>query len=276
MYKIYMVILIFDTGGGLCNQMNDIVTSLSFCLKYNLKFSFRNCTFRDKNNLIKFYTVPFENLFSDKFLLKFNNFVNYNLISNSINNNNTFNINSLIINTIFNNEDQLFFYIEKNKDNFKYFIVPRLYTIFDFKNIIYNFYYQIYPNQKIESIFINLKNKILPDNYNFIHFRYEKDFIDFFNEKENNINDILNYCNFKNKNLKTYIACSNLSELNCNSKDIINKDNYLIESNLFDLNFEEKAYLDFLIGINSNEIFGHKKSSFSCLLNFIKNTKNFY
>ena len=42
------------------------------------------------------------------------------------------------------------------------------------------------------------------------------------------------------------------------------------------LNFEEKAFIDFMIGKNAQEVYGHNKSSFSLLLNFIKNTNNYY
>jgi hypothetical protein len=41
-------------------------------------------------------------------------------------------------------------------------------------------------------------------------------------------------------------------------------------------NYEEKAFIDYMIGLNSSEIYGHSKSSFSYMLNGIKGTNNYY
>jgi len=56
-------------------------------------------------------------------------------------------------------------------------------------------------------------------------------------------------------------------------RDIIISKN---ENELKDYNFEEKAFIDYIFGLHSNEIFGHSKSSFSTLLNNFKNTSNYY
>jgi len=42
-------IIIFDTYGGLCNQFYDIQNSINFCLKNNIKFTFRYASFRNDN-----------------------------------------------------------------------------------------------------------------------------------------------------------------------------------------------------------------------------------
>ena len=48
------------------------------------------------------------------------------------------------------------------------------------------------------------------------------------------------------------------------------------EDELSNYNFEELAFIDYMFGLNSNEVFGHNKSSFSIMLNNIKQTKNYY
>ena len=56
------MILIFDSNGGLCNQFYDITNGINFCIKYNVKFTFRNCAFRN-DNLVTWTPEPFEKLF---------------------------------------------------------------------------------------------------------------------------------------------------------------------------------------------------------------------
>ena len=81
---------------------------------------------------------------------------------------------------------------------------------------------------------------------------------------------------FKNPNLKIYIATSNI-------KNVINKESKFYdkiltknEDELKDYNFEELAFVDYMFGLHSNEVFGHKKSSFSNMLNHLKKTSNYY
>jgi hypothetical protein len=45
---------------------------------------------------------------------------------------------------------------------------------------------------------------------------------------------------------------------------------------LLDLNFEQRAFIDYMFGINSIECYGHSKSAFSVMINTIKHTHNFY
>ena len=63
--------LIFDTYGGLCNQMYDIQCAINFCKMYNIQFSFRYACLREKNDLTKWYDKKFKDLFSDKFITNY-------------------------------------------------------------------------------------------------------------------------------------------------------------------------------------------------------------
>ena len=62
------MILIFDTYGGLCNQMYDIHYAINFCIIYNLHFSFRFSSLREKHDLTKWYDISFHSLFDDSFI----------------------------------------------------------------------------------------------------------------------------------------------------------------------------------------------------------------
>ena len=54
-----MFTLIFDTHGGLCNQMYDIYYAINFCMIYDIPFSFRFASLRCNDNLTQWYNVPF-------------------------------------------------------------------------------------------------------------------------------------------------------------------------------------------------------------------------
>ena len=118
--------------------------------------------------------------------------------------------------------------------------------------------------------------KLDDDKFNFLHYRYERDFV--IGHQLNDIQtlgSIINKVTFKNDNYEIYIASSNIKNLlntvNTNKK-IIFKNEDALES----LNFEERAFIDFMIGKKSVEIYGHPRSSFSGVLNILKNTNNYY
>ena len=64
----------------------------------------------------------------------------------------------------------------------------------------------------------------------------------------------------------------NIKHFNLQNSQIVSKN----EDELTDYNFEELAFVDYMFGLNSNELFGHSKSSFSTMLNHIKKTNNYY
>ena len=87
---------------------------------------------------------------------------------------------------------------------------------------------------------------------------------------------VLNVQRCKNNNLKIFIATSNIKNLidlnNCKYKNLIYKNDDM----LLDLNFEQRAFIDYMFGLNSVECFGHRQSSFSVMINRIKQTNNYY
>ena len=279
------MILLFDTSCGLCNQLLDIQCAIHFCVKHNIEFSFRYCSFRNKDDLRLFFNKPFHKLFDDKLFYHFKNYKNINKINSNINKNNTYNlINPKRSVELFSNENELLEFINENK--YEFIILPQFFSICNFNDHQKKYYHKIKPNKFLFSIFMNLKNSLLPKKYNYIHYRYENDFTEYFNLNYTiSIDSLLNRLNFKNKNLKIYIACSNLKELSksiylsndiYSYKNIIFKDDRFEKYNINYLNFEEKAFIDLLIGVNSNEIYGHSKSSFSSMLNLFKSTSNYY
>jgi hypothetical protein len=272
------MILIFDTYSGLCNQMYDIFSAINFCHIHNIYFTFRYANFRN-NNLVTWTNVDFNELFDTNFLNKYKLYIPFDNIKNELNDNNTFNLNKderAIL--LFNNKNIT---LQLNKINKKYIILKQFWSIFDFSRaIINNIYNNVIPCKKLMDKYYEIRNKLLKkdEKYNFLHYRYEHDFVNHFKLKNiSNLDDLVNNNNYKNKDIKIYIAASNINNLL--KKFGLDKNTNIIhknENDLDDLNFEQKAFIDYMFGINSLELYGHKNSSFSNILNNLKKTNNYY
>lgn len=270
------MLLIFDTNGGLCNQFYDILNGIHFCLKYNIYFTFRYCSFRN-DNLISWTETPFEKLFDLNFLNKYKLYVNYYNIKNKLTCDNCFNLNDNILSHNFfkpnNILDQL---TNLNKD---YVVLKQFWSLNNFQDInrsIDPIYPDLYPCKDIMEKYIEIKNTIIGDDegYNFIHYRYEKDFTDHFKVNIESLDSLLERIEFKNNKLKIFIATSNITKLldlnNSKYKNLIYKNDNM------NLNYEQQAFIDYMFGINSVECYGNKKSSFSIIINNIKQSNNYY
>jgi hypothetical protein len=270
------MIIIFDTNGGLCNQFYDIINGINFCLSNNIRFTFRYCAFRN-DNLFNWFQTPFEKLFDIKFLNNYELYINYNDIKDKITNDNCFNFNNrLLSHTVFKDENILDQLIKLNKD---YVVLYQFWSLYNFKNIIDNTIHShiIHPSNDIMKKYIEIKNNIIGDEpYNFIHYRYEIDFTKYFNVDVESLDILIDNIKFKNNDLKIFIATSNIKNLidlhNCKYKNLIYKNDDM----LLDLNFEERAFIDYMFGLNSVECYGNRKSSFSVMINIIKQTNNYY
>jgi hypothetical protein len=270
-----MVFLIFDTNMGLCNQFYDIISGINFCLIHNIFFTFRNCVFRS-DDLVTWQEEPFEKLFDLMFLNECKLYVNYYNIKDKLTCDNCFNLNdNLLAYVTFNNNNILDQLINLNKE---YIVLKQFWSLYNFQQIIDNtIKCHIRPSKEIMEKYIEIKNTIIKDEpYNYIHYRYEKDFTDYFKIEVDTLDKTIENIKFKNSNLKIYIATSNIkSLLKLNDSKYIN----LIYKNddvLMDLNFEQRAFIDYMFGLNSEECYGHAASSFSHMLNDIKKTNNYY
>jgi hypothetical protein len=268
------MILIFDTHAGLCNQFYDIMCGIIFCQKHNIKFTFRYCAFRN-NNLVSWTQTPFENLFSLDFLNNYELYINYKDIKDKITINNCFNnTDKLFSHKIFSKKNVLEQLTSLNKEYIVLYQIWPLIEDWAFNNN--TLYTNIVPSNDIMKKYVEIKNNIIKNEpYNFIHYRYEEDFISHFGVVVKSLNTLIDNIEFKNNNLKIFIATSNI-------KNLINLDKYknvIIYKNddlLIDLNFEQRAFIDYMFGLNSVECYGHSKSSFSVMLNEIKQTTNYY
>ena len=271
------MIIVFDTWGGLCNQFYDINCGINFCVVNNFKFTFRNCGFRNKN-LVSWTDEPFDKLFDISSIIEKYKHLYINPYGLELTDDNTYNINGNLANHIFSNN-----YIEElGKIKKEYVILKLFWSLHLFSGIIdHNIYSEIKPSERLLASYNKLKDQLLINNekYNFIHYRYEADFLQHFKLTVRSLKDIILELKprFKNPELKIYIAASSIKSVinlyDDDVKEIIFTKN---EDELKDYNFEEFAFVDYMFGLNSNEVYGHSNSSFSVILNSLKGTHNFY
>ena len=273
-----MFTLIFDTYSGLCNQMYDIQAAVNFCIAYNIPFSFRYSSLREVNNLCKWFDVPFTHIFDETVFTSFKLYKPFHSLK--CNSENTHN---------YRNEVRAIEWLDINRailPQFEriqkpYIVLRQFWSIPRYINEKHNIYSIIKPCVRLFGIFNNIRDKLLPEKYNFIHYRYEDDFNSHFKiTTPLKLCDILKHVKFRNEKLPTYIAANNVTKLPpaLLSTPINKLNNVIYKSvNLTEgLNFEEAAFIDFMIGKEATEIYGHHNSSFSVLLNSSHTTNNYY
>ena len=269
-----MVVLIFDTCAGLCNQFYDIVSGINFCLIHNIRFTFRYCSFRN-SDLTSWTEEPFEKLFDLKLFEKYELYVDYYTIKDKLNDTNSYNLNNTRIAISMLKYDNILEQIyELNKE---YVVLKQFWAVYKFRSIVDNTIVpRIRPCNDIIEKYNEIKNALIDQPYNFIHYRYEKDFTNFFQLDIESLDSLIERISFNDNSLKIYIATSNIKNLididNCKYKKLLYKDDDI----LVDLNFEQRAFIDYMFGLDSVQCYGHQKSAFSGLINNMKKTSNFY
>ena len=194
------MIIIFDTNGGLCNQFYDICCGVNFCIINNIKFSFRYCTFRNKN-LTTWYTVDFNKLFSTILFEKYKELY-VEIKSINLTDDNTYNYDGIISPMLFTDN-----YLEEIKNISKeYIILKQFWSTYKFSKIVEDINQHILPSKRLVDLYEKIKNKLFPtnENYNFIHYRYESDFVNYFNLDIKSLENIIEEVKekFSNPNLK--------------------------------------------------------------------------
>lgn len=269
------MILIFDTYGGLCNQMYDIHCAINFCMIHQLYFTFRYSSFRNDEHLSQWYNVPFSELFDDSFI-ETPFYVHFSTLLLGENNCHHYENNMRAIEWL---DKERALLPQLYRIDHKYIILKQFWAICPPFHDEINFYEKIIPCSKLFVLFKKIKKK-LPKKYNYIHYRYEDDFIEHFQITNHpKLCDLIRNIPFCEKKLKIYVACYNITNLPRKYIDRpIHEFKHVLykKENYNHLNFEEQAFIDFLIGKHSNELYGHSKSSFSWLLNSSKQTNNYY
>jgi len=271
-----MFTLIFDTHGGLCNQMYDIYYAINFCMIYDIPFSFRFASLRCNDNLTQWYNVPFNELFDDtifKFITLYKPFSSLQIPEEEL-----FCEDSKRCVEWLDKDRALYPQLDRLEK--PYIVLRQFWAICP--PIIHekcNIYANIMPCNRLLNLYTDI-GKYLPNEYNLIHYRYEPDFIEHFKLNTIPLCSILDTHKFKNPTLPTYIAAYNIEYLSGEhlSKPLsqfshcVYKPKHISDT----LNFEEGAFIDFMIGRNAKEVVGHHNSSFSVLLNNAHMTNNYY
>jgi len=297
-------ILIFNLSGGLTDMKKNLISITIFCETNNYYFTIKDCCARpqdihfdkiiDENIKKNKYMYDVKELFDEKTFFIYKNYISYDNIKNKISDINTFNFYSIYnVHSIFSDNLKRNYLIENHKkiiyDSTKEFEYIYMGNHFYFINPIdinkylcdIEFHKSVIPNKKIIDAVNSFLNEV-KYAYNFIHYRYEKDMVESVNKasKFKNIllDDILNLNFFKNNNLPIYIATTdieNFYENKLSLKKIEDYNNIFYNKNKFTF-FDENAFFDFMIGLNSLEIIGFSFSGFSISLNNLKKTQNYY
>ena len=271
--------LIFDTYAGLCNQMYDIQSAINFCIINNIEFSFRYASLRCKNDLTKWYNTDFCELFDEKFI-KTTLYKSFKTLSITEENTNHYNSNKRSIEWL-DKEKALLPQLDRIEE--PYIVLKQFWSIYQNFKDIENIYPQLIPCKRLFDIYTEVVKK-LPEKYNLIHYRYEEDFLQHFQITDHpKLCDIIDRNNFQNRDLPVYIATFDIKNIpkNLFTKKLSDYSNLLYKKSEYindieDMNFEELAFIDFMIGKNAQEVVGHNQSSFSVILNSSHNTNHYY
>jgi hypothetical protein len=267
--------LIFDTYAGLCNQMYDIQAAINFCIINNIQFSFRFASLRKKTDLTQWFNIDFNQLFDDKFIETELYIPFHKLI---LTEENTYNLNDTKRCVDWLNRNRAII-PQLDRIDKPYIILKQFWAIYQNFKDIENFYPNLKPCKRLLNIYDDIR-KSLPKNYNLIHYRYEYDFIKHFKiENHPKLCSLIETVQFKQNDLPIYVAAFDIVNIPNNylSKKISSFENVIYKKKINnDLNFEELAFIDFMIGKNAQQVIGHSKSSFSVILNSSHNTNNYY
>jgi len=271
-----MFTLIFDTHGGLCNQMYDINYAVNFCMIYDIPFSFRFASLRCNDDLTQWYNTDFNKLFDDSL---FNIITLYKPFSDlQISEGELYCVDDKRCVEWLNKDRALYPQLDRLEK--PYIVLRQFWAVCP--PIVHercNLYANIMPCERLLDLYNNIRT-YLPKEYNLIHYRYENDFIEHFKLNQIPLCSIIENYQFKNPILPIYIATYDINNIPSTllTKSLSHFPQCVYKpihiSNT--LNFEEGAFIDFLIGRNANEVVGHHNSSFSVLLNNAHATNNYY
>jgi len=287
------MILIFDTIGGLSDQIKDITSILYFCNENNFQFTFRNATSRPIENPSIYNFYEFHNLFDPHSFSNNKQYILYDDIKKNINIDNTYNFHKeKIIGKLF--KDEFKEYLKNIKENMidiirscnkEFIIMGGAFWSYNTYNYDENIINMIKPSNKILDKYNEIIQKMNCNEYNFIHYRYEEDWNILLTRRNivyirPILDDIILNISFK-KDLPIYICTScieTLYEKNWMLYPLSAYSNILYKNadDMIGFNYDECGYIDFLIGKKSQEIYGFSRSGFSINLNALKKTKNYY
>jgi hypothetical protein len=270
-------VLVLDAHAGLCNQMMDIESLVNFAVENHYQFCFRYCSFRN-SHLTSWAHSEFGSLFDER---EFQDLPGYLCFKkNTFKNSKVWNSEGKGLTGLINAGEE----IMPLAYQYDFMVISAGWPVLGVPKFRLGLNKRIKPARYILRKYKKLR-AILPEKYNFLHYRYEHDFTSHFSAEspENSfpiLQEILDAKLFSNMEIPIYIAASGLASLPKPhlKEDITRQKNIIFtdEKRKDGFNYEASAYLDFLIGEQAVEVFGHSRSSFSVRLNNIKNSRNFY
>ena len=286
-----MTVLIFNLSGGFSDMKKNLLAITLFTKEHNYTFTIKNCTARpqlldlnktkiDEEIIKNGYMYDVKNLFDEKTFFIYDNYISFETIDSCVQN--TFDFNAIHNPAyVFQDRNHLTNYKDiLNKIDKPYIYMGGhfcFYSGYNITRLLYSkeFNDTIIPSSKIWNEYNDFMSKI-DFQYNFIHFRYENDMKILLSKKSNiksldyKLSNVIKLNKFQNNNLKIYVATSDIENLIETPLD-----NIFYNKNKCKF-FDENAFIDFLIGLNSVEVLGFSYSGFSVCLNKLKNTHKYY
>jgi len=297
------MILIFDSIGGLSDQIKDLKTILYFIYKTKKPFSIRFASSRPISDPNAWNLYEFSNLFNEREMFSsIEYYVPYNSLVNAMNDENAYDFYNLHINgTLWKNDIEVHkkhtskLYSMMRENVYNYLIVGGSMWYWLIDNLCLNYHnlfldfgdvkIPIVPSDKIINCLNKFKQRISNVKYNYLHYRYESDWIPQIKSRNQNyirpkLNHLINNLPYKTP-LPIYIATSNIEKLyktGLLEQNIDTYDNIIYKKNndCEDLNYDESGFFDMLISIGAEEVFGFSWSGFSININKLKGSENYY
>jgi hypothetical protein len=257
----------------------DITASVAFALSNNLRFCFRSCSSRNPD-LTSWSEQDFDYLFDESPFINFEGYLPFQEIK-------------ITGESIWNGDGKCCVEYGLScselvdiSHQHSFVVVKQAWPIIDWQANAKLISMIPYPLPS-ENVLQKYRNAVpsLPGKYNFLAYRYEHDFVNYFSKafpgtRFPMLHDILSANLFVDLELPIYLACSRPTELSApHLKAPI--DSFLnlvfVDESLFvETNFEIGAYVDFLIGLESQEVLAHSRSAFGRTLNSMHKTSNYY
>ena len=288
------MILIFDLYGGFTDMLRDLLSIVKFTEVNKIQFTIKNVWSRPFENPNAYSLYSIEELFDITMMSDNKNFIDYKFIKDKINENNIYDFfkdkigvkiynpkNTNDLHETFKNILNIFKEYNKEYINIggQFWIYSKLSNMKELCKITE----EIKPSHKIYKEY--QKNlQLFSCKYNVIHYRYENDYLEHFKRNRINnkyivppIDELIKHIPFKNK-YKIFICTSMIKTLHEKKllyKELETYDDIIVKYDN-ELNYDENAFLDFLLCRNCEEFYGNNISGFTNLINIVKNTNNYY
>lgn len=199
-------IVVIETFSGLCNQFMDIIASVAFAQENNLRFCFKSSASRNQD-LTSWSPEPFSFLFDESPYASLDGYVGFKDVN-------------MDSHTIWNGDSKRipeygldYAQLVAISGRYERLVLKQVWPLLDWEssaNVVRKVPRPA-PSENVLKVFGQVRAR-LPSEYNFLAYRYEHDFVNFFTKNYPGTNfpllkEILALEPFSDPSLSTYLAC---------------------------------------------------------------------